>query len=670
MLETVIGDDAVERQAGNYPLAVNVKISEVDADSDGSIDDVRISLNVVDPAGYDFTADILTFFFDVQGNPTTGSLQLANPTDKAVELTTTGGRTLEGGTQHGNNYVFDYAVQTGDAGGVKNNGATFDMLNFDIGLLELQNIGVRAQSISSTPPLTGSDSQKLTGILPECPKFGEVEVIKHHDLTGNGASAGDPILTTTPFSFTLRYTFEGQEHVVQKDTDATGKALFTDIPVGATYTVTEDGETGWYQTGVVNDGDGGVIDAAGDKDTYTFYNTQKGEIVGEKYEDSNGNLTGGTLSAVPGWTIKLYEDAGGGALGALVDETATGSDGSYSFTDIRLGNYVVVEEMQSGWFNVDPAGAEPVKRLVTLDESGETYGDDHGEHTDFINARYGSIEGKKIIDADGNLETTDDRSAGIGWTIKLYKDNDNDATVSDGDNLIDTTTTGAGGTYSFANLLMGNYVVTEEVQDGFINISPIFVDADSHSSGQVVSHVNFINSPEKGGEGLTPGFWHREGNWSKIEIDPACADSWEDFFSMSFADAFNVVGSTTFRAGRNVTTFDAVNNDLHDAVNFNPAGGGDLAQVIRHGAAALANACTAEGELDYRLTEDQVITLVQTAWNDPNGTGLDTDPSDGLLTNAKYAHLVLATENEKGTYEEQMTALGVSVLANGDYMLT
>jgi hypothetical protein len=53
-----------------------------------------------------------------------------------------------------------------------------------------------------------------------------------------------------------------------------------------------------------------------------------------------------------GVTIKLYTDAGGGVPGTLLDTTTTAADGSYSFTSLSAGDYVVVQTLPTGYILV------------------------------------------------------------------------------------------------------------------------------------------------------------------------------------------------------------------------------------------------------------------------------------------------------------------------------
>ncbi|MHC4717008.1 MAG: SdrD B-like domain-containing protein, partial [Planctomycetota bacterium] len=99
-----------------------------------------------------------------------------------------------------------------------------------------------------------------------------------------------------------------------------------------------------------------------------------------------------------------------------------------------------------------------------------------------------AITGTKFHDKDGD-RVYDAGEAGVaGWTIYL---DDGNGTLDPGE---PSTVTGLGGTYTFANLKPGNYIVRELPRAGFVNTFPA---TGSHpvilSAGMTVSGVDFGN---------------------------------------------------------------------------------------------------------------------------------------------------------------------------------
>jgi hypothetical protein len=88
-----------------------------------------------------------------------------------------------------------------------------------------------------------------------------------------------------------------------------------------------------------------------------FGNAPPGEIHGTKWHDLNGDgLWDQPIEpGLEGWTIYLDDNANG-----MLDEgetwTTTADDGSYAFTSLAIGQYIVAEVPQSDWVQTSPGG--------------------------------------------------------------------------------------------------------------------------------------------------------------------------------------------------------------------------------------------------------------------------------------------------------------------------
>jgi hypothetical protein len=95
---------------------------------------------------------------------------------------------------------------------------------------------------------------------------------------------------------------------------------------------------------------------SGGSDTQIFGNYQNASKSGYKFNDLNrdGIWQQDKEPALPGWTITLTGTDGQG--NAVNLSNVTNENGYYEFADLVPGNYVVSEELQSGWAQTAPGG--------------------------------------------------------------------------------------------------------------------------------------------------------------------------------------------------------------------------------------------------------------------------------------------------------------------------
>jgi len=177
-----------------------------------------------------------------------------------------------------------------------------------------------------------------------------------------------------------------------------------------------------------------------------------GEITGRVFEDVNRNgLEDADEPGLDGWVIELVDSSTG-----QVSQTQTTADGGiYSFADIVLGEYEVREAPQSDWVQTCPSAAAYSLSVVNSDVIADI---------DFGNARLGSISGLKFEDLNGD-GVRDAGEGGLGgWTIELV-DGDTGLTA-------DVQVTSPDGSYSFGDLLLGDYELREKPRHGWLRTAP------------------------------------------------------------------------------------------------------------------------------------------------------------------------------------------------------
>ena len=193
-------------------------------------------------------------------------------------------------------------------------------------------------------------------------------------------------------------------------------------------------------------------------------------IAGMKFNDLNGNGVNDGEPGMEGWTIQLSQN------GRVVNTTVTGRDGTYRFENLVLGSYLISEVEKSGWIRTSPGEGSHSVELKDSDLTGMDFGN-HGSW---------AISGTGFSDANGNGARDGDEVGQAGWTIQL----------SQNGNIINATTTGQDGSYSFKNLAPGKYSVSEIVMEGWTRTLPKAESYDVELKDSDVSGMDFGN---KGG---------------------------------------------------------------------------------------------------------------------------------------------------------------------------
>jgi hypothetical protein len=157
--------------------------------------------------------------------------------------------------------------------------------------------------------------------------------------------------------------------------------------------------------------------------------------------------------------------------------TGTAGDGSFRFTDVGPGTFLVRERVPTGWVQTTPDPAP----IVT------TSGNDVGG-VNFGNAVLNGISGVKFNDLNGDgIRQAGEPGLG-GFTIFL---DSNDNGVRDGTER--AAVTDSSGRYSFLNLATGFYRVREVRQAGMLQTTPLTALNLFFEAGSDVTDVNVGN---------------------------------------------------------------------------------------------------------------------------------------------------------------------------------
>ncbi|MBP9186708.1 MAG: choice-of-anchor A family protein, partial [Bacteroidia bacterium] len=314
-----------------------------------------------------------------------------------------------------------------------------------------------------------------------------------NDLNANGIKDANEV-GLAGVNVTLTYP-DGTQ--VTYPTDANGFYFFANLGPG-NYTLTFATPTGMIASpsnqgtndAVDSDPVGGIVNITlaaseiNDSVDAGFY----GQLsVGNSvwFDANNNGLKDTNEPGISGVTVKLYADANGDNIpdGAAIATTTTNTNGTYSFTNLIAGNYIVGVTLPAGHIagattvnssnpnsdtdndnnGVTTVSGELRSNFITLSLGGEPASGVDGDGTngnltlDF--GLKGTLNLGNLVwnDTNGNGEKNTFESGVNGVTVYLYQDANGD-NVPDGA-AIATTTTAGGGLYGFSNLVPGNYIV-------------------------------------------------------------------------------------------------------------------------------------------------------------------------------------------------------------------
>ena len=204
-----------------------------------------------------------------------------------------------------------------------------------------------------------------------------------------------------------------------------------------------------------------------------------GSVSGKKV-DENGNAIGGAL-------IGIFRTSDGGfTKEKALMTTVSAEDGSFSFENIPFGTWYIREIEQPTGFVLND-----MVYPVTVAQNRQVVG------VEIVNKH---IRGNIIltkVDADYPENKL------TGATFEVYKDNNGDGKLDNGDTLVGTLTESEMGVYEMKDLLYGHYLTKEtKAPDGFLpdmGVYPVFVDTDGATYAiENKAGVGFVNAAMKG----------------------------------------------------------------------------------------------------------------------------------------------------------------------------
>jgi hypothetical protein len=205
------------------------------------------------------------------------------------------------------------------------------------------------------------------------------------------------------------------------------------------------------------------------------------------YDTNNDGSWQDGESGIPGVDIYLCTSTNPCVSGAAdAVKATTDSSGKYQFEYLADDTYYLAVDTSTlpDGFTTTPTGSRPVEVSVDISGSVDNMNQDWG-----FNSTTGTIVGSVWQDFDGDASRDGNDTPFAGWQVKLY---------DSGNNLVGTATTNADGTYSFGDLLPGNYYTTVTPPSGsYIPTYDYDGSPNSNSgiipisSGTFVSKVDF-----------------------------------------------------------------------------------------------------------------------------------------------------------------------------------
>jgi serine-aspartate repeat-containing protein C/D/E len=270
-----------------------------------------------------------------------------------------------------------------------------------------------------------------------------------------------------PLANVLVQLLDGSGNVLSETrTDLDGRYKFTGLRPG-TYAVREVQPAGYFQ-GDHKAGSGGgnvstpdlisqiVLNSGDQLIDYDFCEIPPASIAGFVHVDNNGDcIIQPNERMLAGVQIELLDVSGN-----VVQTTTTGSDGSYKFTQLRPGTYSVREIQPAGLFQGGQragshGGNDSVEDIISsvVIPSGQSLTD-----YNFCEIEPASIAGFVHVDSNGDCLIQPNEQMLAGVRIELLDSHGN---------VVQTATTGANGSYSFANLRPSTYSVREIQPQGY-----------------------------------------------------------------------------------------------------------------------------------------------------------------------------------------------------------
>ena len=365
---------------------------------------------------------------------------------------------------------------------------------------------------------------------------GQISGWKYRDVNGNGSFDTDERLEKDDNGFVnklngwtinlydLEWKLLKSMETGDDETEAgnvfKGQFKFVGLELGEYY-VCEVLHDGWIQTEPVDEQNDNcykvLIGESGDSVRgLKFGNFELGMIQGYKWDDLNGDgVWDEDEPAIEGWVINLWELSKVEEIEAIQTSEAsfvsveTNEEGLYLFNNLRVGKYLVCEELQDGWMQTFPGSENTELSTAAIAVEGcwefEIISGS-SENGDFGNFKLGLVEGFVWNDIDGDSNKSESEPKLPGWEIQLWDEKFTEqesegleVAILDGEpgeKIGDPVITDENGNFMFKDLKPGVYYISEVLKSGWTQkypTEPLYHKVIIDESGKVVEDVAFGN---------------------------------------------------------------------------------------------------------------------------------------------------------------------------------
>lgn len=294
-----------------------------------------------------------------------------------------------------------------------------------------------ANTLSGSVTVTSNDSETLDAPAYSATTLVTLSGTVFLDINGDDTDdTGDPTQAGVTVTLVNSSGFE----VGSMTTDTTGAFSFPWLPVG-TYTAVFSAPGGYVMETT-------SVRAAlpGSSSVLSVGVYQPDTITGTAFGDINNDQTDDTGDPAIAGAIVTMTDQNGNTYGPIT----TGSDGSYSFSNLAPGAYTLTFTAPSGYV------MDGTSNTWTTSVSVSSNDTETANIPIYPSTQLGTVSGVAWLDRNGdqNFETGDTGLAGV--TVTLDESNGQSESV----------TTSADGSYAFSNLPAGTYTLVFATANG------------------------------------------------------------------------------------------------------------------------------------------------------------------------------------------------------------